>query len=419
MRLVALDWVNFLLADVRGGLGAYVNVYLLTEARWSQATIGAVLTVSGLTGIMLHPLVGAWIDKTRGKRALLIASTIVLSICGLAVVWAPTIPVVLAADITMAVLGGVFAPVVAAITVGLVYRDALPSRLGRNAIFDRVGNVFMAVVMGVFGTIYSQGMPFFLLPVFAALAIVAVLAIPARAIDHERARGLAVEDTGALRRPESWRVLFRSRPLVAFAAAAAIFHFANGPLLLLVAQKLALAHPGYETGLTSAAIIITQLATIPMALLVTRANALGRKPLLIIAFAAVPLRGLLCASSDNPSWLLGVQLLDGVGAGMYDALLPLLLADMMRGTGRYSLARGVLGTIQGIGGSIGLGAAGFIVAAFGYNAGFLTLATVAVIALLVMVVGMPETRSTTGKPDQPPLAGGPETGQRPGRGHPS
>jgi MFS-type transporter involved in bile tolerance (Atg22 family) len=94
MWLVALDWVNFLLADVRGGLGAYVNVYLLTDARWSQATIGAVLTVSGLTGIMPHPLVGAWIDKTRRKRALLIASTIVLSVCGLTVVWAPTIPVV-------------------------------------------------------------------------------------------------------------------------------------------------------------------------------------------------------------------------------------------------------------------------------------------------------------------------------------
>src|SRR5271169_1021252 len=336
MRLVALDWVNFLLADVRGGLGAYVNVYLLTDAHWSQATIGAVLTASGLTGIMLHPLVGAWIDKMRGKRALLIAGTVVLSVCGLAVVWSPTIPVVLTADITMAVLGGVFAPVVAAITVGLVHRDALPARLGRNAIFDRVGNVFMAVVMGIFGTIFSQGTPFFLLPGFAALTIVAVLAIPARDIDHQRARGLAVEDTGASRRPESWRVLFRSRPLVVFAAAAAIFHFANGPLLQLVAQKLALVHPGHETGLTSAAIIITQLATIPMALLVTRADALGRKPLLIIAFAAVPLRGLLCASSDNPSWLLGVQLLDGVGAGMYDALLPLLLADMMRGTGRYS-----------------------------------------------------------------------------------
>jgi MFS family permease len=345
------------------------------------------------------------------KRALLVVGTVVLSVCGLAVVLAPTIPVVLAADVTMAVLGGVFAPVVAAITVGLFGRDALPARLGRNAIFDRSGNVFIAIVMGIFGTVFSQEAPFFLLPVFAVLTIVAVLAIPARAIDNERARGLAVEDTGAFRQPEAWQVLLRSQPLVLFAVATAIFSFANGPLLLLVAQKLALAHSGYETGLTSMAIIIPQMAAIPMALLVTRANALGRKPLLIIAFAAAPLRGLLCALSDNPSWLLGAQLLDGVGMGMYDALLPLLIADMMRGTGRYSLARGVLGTIQWIGGSTGLGATGFIVAAFGYSAAFLTLAAVALIALLLMVVAMPETRPTPQETHQPAPGGiAPKTG---------
>ena len=392
MRLVALDWVNFLLADVRGGLGAYVIVYLVTRAHWSQATVGAVLTVSGLTGIMLHPSVGALIDNIRAKRALLIVATLVLSVCGLAVVRAPTLPVVLAADIAMAVLGGVFAPVVAAMTVGLCDSDALPARLGRNAVFDRSGNVFMAVVVGILGTIFSEAAPFYLLPVFAALTIGAVLSIPARAIDHDRARGLAAEDVGAASQPEGWRTLLRSRPLVVFAAASAIFSFANTPLLQLVAQKLALAHPGYETGLTSAAIILTQLATIPMALLAARANALGRRPLLIIAFAAVPLRSLLCASFDNPSWLLGVQLLDGVGAGMYDVLLPLVLADVMRGTGRYSLARGVLGTIQGIGGSTGQGAAGFLVASLGYSTGFLALSAVALAGLLLIVFAMPETR---------------------------
>jgi predicted MFS family arabinose efflux permease len=405
MRFVALDWINFLLADVRGGLGAYVNVYLLTQAHWSQATIGAVLTVSGLTGIILHPAVGALIDSMRAKRALLIAGTVLLSACGMAVVRLPTIPVVFAADVAMAVLGGVFAPVVAAITVGLVDKSALAARIGRNAIFDRAGNVFIAVVVGILGTVFSQKAPFFLLPVFAGLTIVAVLAIPARAIDYDRARGLAVEDSGVSRQPESWRVLLRSKPFIVFAAAAAIFGFANGPLLQLVAQKLALAHPGYETGLTSAAIIVTQLAAIPMALLVTRANVLGRKPLLIIAFAALPLRCLLCAAYDDPSWLLGVQLLDGVAAGMLDALLPLVLADMMRGTGRYSLARGLLGTIQGIGGSIGLGAAGFIATGFGFNVTFLTLAAIALIALLVMVVLMPETRPTTlNKGEQSPTS---------------
>jgi hypothetical protein len=74
---------------------------------------------------------------------------------------------------------------------------------------------------------------------------------------------------------------------------------------------------------------------------------------------------------------------------MDDALPPLLLADMMRGTGHYSLARGVLGTIQEIGDSTSLGAAGFIVTAFGCNAAFLTLADVAAIAPLVIVVALP------------------------------
>jgi predicted MFS family arabinose efflux permease len=49
-----------------------------------------------------------------------------------------------------------------------------------------------------------------------------------------------------------------------------------------------------------------------------------------------------------------------------------------------------------------LGAAGFIVAAFGYNAVFLTLAAVAVIALLVIAVAMPETRPTTREAESAP-----------------
>jgi predicted MFS family arabinose efflux permease len=395
MRLIALDWVNFLLADVRGGLGPYLIVYLVTKAGWSQATVGAVLTVSGLTGIMLHPSVGALIDGIKAKRALLIAGDIALAACGLAIVLAPIIPVVFAADVTMAVLGGVFAPVVAAITVGLVDKQALPARLARNAVFDRAGNVFIAVVVGIVGTILSQGATFLLTPVFAALTIAAVLKIPAQAINHARARGLVPEDADASRRPEDWRELARSRQLIIFAAAAAVFSFANYPILQLVAQKLALAHPGFESSLTSSAIIVTQLATIPMALLVARANALGRKPLLVLAFAAAPLRALLCASLDDPSLLVGVQALDGISAGMFEALLPLVLADLMIGTGRYSLARGVLGTILGIGGSTGQGAAGFIVSALGYRTTFLSLAAVALVALVIMIAAMPETRPAT------------------------
>jgi sugar phosphate permease len=76
----------------------------------------------------------------------------------------------------------------------------------------------------------------------------------------------------------------------------------------------------------------------------------------------------------------------------------------MGGTGRYSLSQEVLGAIQGIGGSTGLCAAGFIVTGFGYNVAFLTLATVASIALLVMIVVVPETRPTLLNKDGRPIA---------------
>jgi len=98
-----LDWLNFFLADVRGGLGPYVGVFLLTQADWNQATIGAVLTVSGLIGIILHAPIGALIDATRFKRGLIIGGTCALAISAVAIAWAPTMPIVLTADILMAV----------------------------------------------------------------------------------------------------------------------------------------------------------------------------------------------------------------------------------------------------------------------------------------------------------------------------
>src|SRR5262245_29143058 len=152
----SLDWLNFLLADVRGGLGPYVNVYLLTEAGWNPASIGTVLTLSGLIGITLHVPVGALIDATRAKRGLLIAGIVALSACALSIAFLPTFTVVLTADMVMAVLGSVFAPTVAAITLGLCEREALPARLGRNAAFDRAGNLVIAAVAGMVGTAVSQ-----------------------------------------------------------------------------------------------------------------------------------------------------------------------------------------------------------------------------------------------------------------------
>jgi predicted MFS family arabinose efflux permease len=264
----ALDWLNFFLADVRGGLGPYVSVFLLTEAQWNQAQIGAVLTISGLIGISLHIPIGAFIDATRCKRGLLVAGVGMLAAGAVAIERMPTWPVVLAADILMAVLGAVFAPTVAAITLGLVDPGSLPERLGRNAAFDRAGNLFIAGLVGLVGWRFSQHAVFYLVPLFAAVTSLVVLAIPRNAIDHERARGGLSGSNAADVHPSGWTVLAARKPLLVLAGAAALFHFANASMLPLLGQKLALAHPGQETVLMSACIIVAQLVTIPSVLLI-------------------------------------------------------------------------------------------------------------------------------------------------------
>jgi MFS family permease len=184
------------------------------------------------------------------------------------------------------------------------------------------------------------------------------------------------------------------------AAGVALFHFANAPMLPLLTQKLALAHAGAETVLVAACVVTAQLVSVPTALLVgARADTWGRKPLLLAAFAALPLRGVLYTVSDDPVFLIAVQALDGIALGILDALIALVLADIMRGTGRYNVARGVVGTVQGIGGSLSNVVAGLIVVTAGYAAAFVTLAAVALIAFVVMLAAMPETG---GKGTAPP-----------------
>jgi MFS family permease len=266
--------------------------------------------------------------------------------------------------------------------------------LGRNAAFDHAGNVAIAVLAGAVGYAFSQRAVFLLVPIFAVLAGIAVLSIPYKAIDLDRARDLDQEpdEAGRPAVAAGYSILFESRPLVIFGLCVMLFHFANAPLLPLVGQKLAAAFPEGATAMMSSCIVAAQLVMLPIALLVGRtADSWGRKPLFLAGFAILPVRAVLYTFSDNSFWLIGLQLLDGIGAGIFGALTPLVIADIMRGTGRYNLALGAIATMHGIGASLSGLAAGVIVDHFGYSAAFLTLGAAAAVALIVFTLGMPET----------------------------
>jgi MFS family permease len=389
----SLDAVNFLLADVRGALGPYLNVFLITQRHWSQTEVGWVTTISGLLGLVAQTPAGAAIDATRRKRGAVVLALILLGI-GAAVIFAfPHFWPVLIANTGIAVVGDVFGPAVAAVTLGLYTRARLARQMGRNSAFDHAGNVAIAAAAGAVGYFFSQRAVFLMVPVFAALASIAMLSIPARAIDERRARGL--DDGEPTQGPAGYLTLWHSRPLVVFALCAMLFHFANAPLLPLVGQKLAQSHPAWATAMMSSCIIAAQLIMLPVALAVGHtADRFGRKPILLLGFAVLPVRAVLYIFSDSAPWLIAVQLLDGVGAGIFGAITPLIIADLMRGTGRFNLAQGAVATVQGIGASLSGLVAGIIVDHFGYSAAFLTSGGAACGALAALLLAMPETAPT-------------------------
>jgi MFS family permease len=312
----ALDALNFFLADVRSGLGPYVGIFLLTQYHWNPAEIGLVATITGLAALVLQAPIGAFIDNTHWKRGVIIAAVIVLAMSAIMIMARPSFPVVATAPTAMAVVGDVFAPAVAAITLGLIGQRGLATHMGRNAAFDHAGNVFTALVAGAIGWWFSQSAVFLLVPIFAIFVILSVLSIPGSAIDYARARGLADgAPQPSNRHPSGWRVLVTCRPLLVFALCVTLFHFANAAMLPLVGQKLALANRGQETALMSACIIAAQLVMLPMALLVgARADRWGRKSMCLVAFAILPIRGVLYTLSDDHARLTDLKRATGVSA---------------------------------------------------------------------------------------------------------
>lgn len=392
-----LDALNFFLADVRDGLGPYLAIYLLTVQKWDAASIGLVMSIGGIATILAQTPAGNFIDVTHYKRAAIVIAAFLVTACCLVLPIAPGFLPVAITQSLAGVASSIFAPGIAAITLGIMGPKAFTRRTGRNEAFNHAGNAVAAVLAGAGAYVMGPIAVFYLMAAMAACSIAATLAVPAGAIDHDVARGL---DDGSHRshaRPAGLSVLLENRPLLIFAGCVVLFHFANAAMLPLVGQKLALANEGLGTTLMAACVVIAQLVMIPAALIVgAKADDWGRKPLFLAGFFILTLRGALYPVSDDPYWLVGVQALDGVGAGIFGALFPVVVADLTRGTGRFNVSQGAIATALGLGAALSATFAGLIVVTAGYSAAFLALAAIAGFGLLIYAAFMPETRPHSG-----------------------
>jgi MFS family permease len=172
----------------------------------------------------------------------------------------------------------------------------------------------------------------------------------------------------------------------------ALFHLSNAAMLPLVGQKLALQDKNLGTSLMSACIAAAQIVMVPMAMLTGRkADRWGHKRFFLAALAILPLRAVLYTFSDTKAWLVAVQLLDGIGAGIFGAIMPVIVADLMRNTGRFNVAQGAVITAQSIGAALSTALAGIVVVHAGYSAAFLALGAIAAIGLAVCWLLFPDT----------------------------
>jgi MFS family permease len=390
----SLDALNFLAADVRGALGPYVTVFLATDRHWDLAAVGLVTSLGGWIGLLAQTPLGALLDATRRKRGLLAAALFVLGAGALVIALWPSFWPVLAANALMQVVSGIFQPAVAALTVGLFARRELTRRMGRNAAFSRAGNLGIAALAALLAWRLAPRDVFLVVPLLSLGGMAAALSIPHGAIDLRRARGLhpagQEEDGGPA---VWWHTLFRSRAMVVFAATSLLIEFASAPLLTLVGQRLGAAHPGLGVVMTSGCVMVQQAGMLAAALAVgRRGDRWGHRRLLLAGFALVVVQGVLTTFGNRTAWLIGLQALGGVGAGLFNALTPRVLSDVTAGSGHYNLAQGIAATLRALGVTSSGLAAELAVRRFGYSLTFAGCAGVAAVALALFWLAMPRTQ---------------------------
>jgi MFS family permease len=395
--LRGLDWFTFFVADIQTSFGPFIAVYLTTQ-KWTLADIGLVLTIGGLVGLIGQIPGGAVVDAVRSERRAAASAVVGIGASALVLALWPIFIVVVAARVLHAASSCVLGPAIAAISLGLVGHAAIGERLGRNARFASVGNGLSAAVMGAVGYLLSSTAVFFVSAALAIPAVASLFRIRANEIDPVRAHGGSPEPQRATL-SVGLHLLFHNRPLLVLAGCAALFHLANATMLPLMASAVTKQMPDRATILIAACIVVPQLVVAACSPWVGRqAQVLGRKRILLIGFAALPIRGVLLAFVSDPYLLVVAQVLDGVSAAVLGVLVPLIAADVTRGTGRFNLAQGMIGTAVGIGASVSGVLTGYTADLAGNTAAFLMLTAVGAVGLTSVWALMPETRDFALKP---------------------
>jgi MFS family permease len=392
--LRGLDWFAFFVADIQTGWGPFVATYL-TSVAWTQFDIGLILTIGTITGLALQIPAGALVDRVPAKRLLAAFAVASISASALLLSLWPIFSVVVAAKVLHAIASSLLGPTLVAMSLGLVGHALFSIRLGRNVRFLSLGNAIAAGVAGGIAYYYSNQAIFFLTVALGVPTLIALTQISSSEIDPELARG-GLSKSGVSNWFDSISGLVHNRVLIGFAATIVLFQLANAAMLPILAGILAKRDPETAALVLSMCILVPQFVVVAIAPWIgAMAQSWGRRPLLLLTFIALSARGAIFAVTSDPYLLVAAQLFDGISAASLGVLVPLIIADVTRGSGHFNFAQGLIGTAVGIGASFSTTLAGFIADTSGPAITFLLLACVGVVGLVFVFAVVPETRGAS------------------------
>jgi len=381
-----LDALNALVASSQTGFGAFIAVYLTAQA-WTQADIGEALSLGTIVAMLSQLPAGALVDAMRSKRLAIAMGGIAVAASALLFAASSAWLAVLGAEVLHGFASCMIGPAIAAVSLELTGWAGLGVQLGRNARFSSIGSAVAAVVLGAVGTYLSGAGVFWATAVLMALGLLTLRSLPPPAIELRSAH-IAAETRGL---PGAiWALL--DRRLLVFAACVMLFHLSNAAMLPIVANEVTRSTGARANLVIAACVVVPQAIVAGLSPLVGRtAGSWGRRPLLLLGFAALPVRGVLLSIDANPVYVVLVQALDGVSAAVFGVLLPLVAADLTRGTRHFNLCMGLLGLAVGAGATLSTLAAGLVADRFGNGPALLALSGVGAAAVLGLLA-LPETR---------------------------
>jgi MFS family permease len=399
--ILGLDALTFLMADVRDGVGPYLSVFLRGGLHWQPGPIGIAMATGSITAAICQIPAGLLVDSVRAKRLLVAISGLMVGLGCLLVVLIPKPVVVVSVQAVLGAASAIIPPALASLSLGIVGGKLFPARVSRNESFNHGGNFAAAILAGIIGQRFGYHWIFYLVCLFALGSVAAVALIRPQEINHVIARGGDDQDlpteTAKTKKTRATPIadLLKRRELMIFLTSVVLFHFGNAAMLPMAGQILAKTHPGADIIALSACIITAQLVMTGVAATAGWAmrRGIGRKTIFLVAFVTLPIRGFLFTLTDSPLGVVAIQLLDGVAAGIFGVISIIIAADLMRGTGRFNLAQGLVALSTGLGAAASNVCAGFVVQVFGYAPGFFTLAAVAVGGLAFFSSFMPETKA--------------------------